>query len=88
MKDNKQELSTEKMEKVSGGGWEQVIPLATEVVGKLMNSGGKDDSGSGQSAPANTTPTNQQNNSNNSGAQQNTQNGNIENKGGLVVNPK
>ena len=49
MKDNKQELSTEKMEKVSGGGWEQVIPLATEVIGKLMDSGGKDDSGSGQS---------------------------------------
>ena len=88
MKDNKQELSTEKMEKVSGGGWEQVIPVVTEVVGKLMDSGGKDDSGSGQSAPANTTPTNYQDNSNNSGAQQNSQNGNNSNQGGLVVNSK
>ena len=84
MKDMKQELSAEKMENVSGGGWEQVVPEIIDVTKNLLNSGGGDDS----KAEETDSKTYDQNNSNNSGIQLNTQEGDSVNNGagGIVLN--
>ena len=84
MKDMKQELSAEKMENVSGGGWEQVVPEIIDVTKNLLNSGGGDDS----KAEEKDSKTYDQNNSNNSGIQLNTQEGDSVNNGagGIVLN--
>ena len=85
MKDNKQELSVEKMENVSGGGWEQVVPVIVDVTKSLIGS----NDGDGDSKSENTATENyDQKNSNNSGAQQNTEKGDNINNGGMVVNKK
>ena len=84
MKDNKQELSAEKMENVSGGGWEQVVPVVIDVTKNLLNSGGGDDS----KAEEKDSKTYDQNNTNNSGIQLITQEGDSVNNGdgGIVLN--
>ena len=84
MKDNKQELSAEKMENVSGGGWEQVVPVVIDVAENLVGSGGGDDSQGAEKDSTNFT----QDNSNNSGIQLITQEGDSVNNGdgGIVLN--
>ena len=85
MKDTKQELSAEKMENVSGGGWEQVVPVVIDVAKNLVGSGGGgDDSKAEDKDSTNFT----QDNSNNSGIQLNTQEGDSVNNGsgGIVLN--
>lgn len=89
MKDSrKNELTMDMMENVAGGGWEQIIPYAMEILNKVLD-GGKDDNGGGSNgspAPANSGPQYNQNNNNNSGAQQNSQKKSNYNSGGLNVN--
>ena len=84
MKDMKQELSAEKMENVSGGGWEQVVPEVIDVAKNLVGSDGGGDSQDEKKDSTNFT----QNNSNNSGIQLNTQEGDSVNNGsgGIVLN--
>ena len=90
MKDNKQELSVEKMEKVSGGDELETIPI--EDISDQLNVqiGTMTAFSSGPAeGPANEPgPSYYQDNSNNSGAQQNTQNGDSINNGGLNVKKK
>ena len=90
MKDNKQELSVEKMEKVSGGDELETIPI--EDISDQLNVkiGPMTAFSSGPAeGPANEPGTGYyQDNSNNSGAQQNTQNGDCENTGGMNVKKK
>jgi hypothetical protein len=90
MKDNKQELSVEKMEKVSGGEELETIPI--EDISDQLNVkiGPMTAFSSGPAeGPANEPgPSYYQDNSNNSGAQQNTQNGDCENTGGMNVKKK
>lgn len=75
MKDSrKNEMTMETLEKVSGGGWESLIPYGVEIVEKMLD-GGKDNGGGSKDSPAPDKPQYQQNNNENKGNQQNTQTG-------------
>lgn len=90
MKDNKQELSVEKMEKVSGGDELETIPIEDISNQLKVRVGPMIGFSSGPAEGPTNDPGSSyyQDNSNNSGAQQNTQNGDSINNGGLNVKKK
>lgn len=94
-KGERNELKAKDLAQVSGGNWfKDVVKYTTTGVPGVvydMVSGGGGGSSDGGTNPLQTTPAPgpgyMQNNSNNSGVQQNSQNGNNKNEGGMNVTP-
>ena len=95
-KDERNELKAKDLAQVSGGNWfKDVVKYTTTgvpgIVYDMVSGGGGGSSDGGGTNPLQTTPAPgpgyMQNNSNNSGVQQNSQNGNNKNEGGMNVTP-
>lgn len=85
MKDSKQELNAAMMEKISGG--DELETITIDDLDKQLHVGIGPMTGFRSWTTEETGPGYYQDNSNNSGAQQNTQNGDNKNNGGLNVKP-